>query len=448
MCPPLPCIQAGLCSNRSPITLTQVDMVMLQRTETNPEKLMLVFEPEAAAIYCQKKGARAAYCDQDGSFTSSNYMVVDIGGGTVDLAVHHIDENGQMEVLTLPQGNDCGGTRVNREFEATLKHIIGKEIYSRLCRGKAKPQLDNVIYGEFEEEKVKFGENVDCRQFDQSKGDEEMKIDLNGLLKYVEEDEVQDGLHNYNDPNIQFDDGLLFIKYSRAADFFRPSIDAIVDCVQTNLDNLSKPIDTIYLVGGFGGCRYIYSKIKELVQNRRQRTICVFVPKQPQLAVVIGAVHLGGDPSLIKSRPVDATYGISLSLPFKSGYRKQNLFIESNGRVMCKNLFTPCVLKGETLTFSDVFSLECTPVDCAAHSLPIDLYRTEHTDIQYTPSEPEEDDGSLKHIGVIRVPILGDDPLQETKLEILLDLASTEIQAQVINVNRPDHIVKAIIDYF
>ena len=445
---PLPCIQAGLCSNRSPITLTQVDMVMLQTIETNPEKLMLVFEPEAAAIYCQKKGVSAEYCDQDGSFTSSNYMVVDIGGGTVDLAVHHIDENGQMEVLTLPQGNDCGGTRVNREFETTLNHILGEEVFSKLRGRKAKLQLDNVIYGEFEEEKVKFGENVDCRQFDQSKGDEEMKIDLNGLLKYVEEDEVQDGLHNYNDPNIQFDDGLLFIKYSRAAEFFRPSVDAIVDCVQTNLDNLSKPIDTIYLVGGFGGCRYIYSKIKELVQNRLQQPICVLVPKQQQLAVVIGAVHLGRDPSLIKSRPVDATYGISLSLPFKSGYRKQNLFIESNGRVMCKNLFTPCVLKGETLMFSDVFCLECTPVDHTAHSLPIDLYRTEHTDIQYTPSTPEEDDGSLKHIGVIRVPILGDDPLQETKLEILLDLASTEIQAQVINVNRPDHFVKAIIDYF
>ena len=423
-------------------------MAMLSSTETNPEKLMLVFEPEAAAVYCQKKGVRTKYCDQDGSFTSSNYMVVDIGGGTVDLAVHHIDENGKMEVLTLPQGNDCGGTRVNREFETTLRHILGEEIFSKLCHRKAKPQLDKVIYSEFEEEKVKFGENVDCQQFNQSKGDEEMKIDLNGLLKYVEENEIHKGLHNYNDPNIQIDEEKLFVKYSRAADFFIPSVNAIVDCVQTNLNNLSKPIDTIYLVGGFGGCRYIYSKIKELVQTRLQQTIYVLVPKQQQLAIVIGAVLLGRDPSLIKSRPVDATYGISLSLPFKSGYRKQNLFVDPNGCKMCKNLFTPCVLKGETLTFSDVFSLECTPVDRTAHSLPIDLYRTEYTDIQYTPSTPEEDDGSLKHIGVIRVPILGDDPLQETKLEMLLDLSSTEIQAQVINVNRPNHFVKTIIDYF
>ena len=442
---PLPCIQTGLCSNRSPITLTQVDMAMPQTTETNPEKLMLVFEPEAAAIYCQKKGVSAEYCDQDGSYTyiSSNYMVVDIGGGTVDLAVHHIDENGQMEVLTLPQGNDCGGTRVNREFETTLNHILGKEIFSKLCRGKAKPELDNVSYSEFEEEKVKFGNSVDCRQFDQSKGDEEMNIDLNGLLRRVEEDKIQDGLHNYNDPNIQFDDGKLFIKYSRAAEFFRPSIDAIVDCVQTNLDNLSKPIDTIYLVGGFGGCRYVYSKIDEFVQKRFQQTICVLVPAQPQLAVVIGAVLLGRDPSLIMSRPVDATYGISVSLPFKSGYRRQNLFIEPNGREMCKNVFAPCVLKGETLTFLDVFCLECIPVERVANFLQIDLYKTEYTDIQYTPSTPEEDDGSLKHIGVIRVPTSEDDPLKE----ILLDLSSTEIQVQVINVKRPDHIVRTI-DYF
>ena len=53
-----------------------------------------------------------------------------------------------------------------------------------------------------------------------------------------------------NNPDINFDDELLFINYSKAVEFFRPS----VDCVQTNLNNLSKAIDTIYLVGEFSGC--------------------------------------------------------------------------------------------------------------------------------------------------------------------------------------------------
>lgn len=43
-------------------------------------------------------------------------MVLDIGGSTVDLVVYYFDENGKMEVLTLLQGNDCRGTRANKNL--------------------------------------------------------------------------------------------------------------------------------------------------------------------------------------------------------------------------------------------------------------------------------------------------------------------------------------------
>ena len=441
-------------------------MALIDTNEVNEDKLTLFFEPEAAAIYCQKKGVSAEYCDQDGSFTSSNYMVVDIGGGTVDLAVHHIDENGKMEVLTLPQGNDCGGTRVNREFETTLRHIVGEELFSKLSSEEAHRDFLKTIYSEFEGEKLRFGNEVDCRQLEETIAEKHMSIDINGLLKHARNEFIELA-SKYNNPDISFDDELLFISYSKAIEFFRPSVDAIVDCVQTNLNNLSKPIDTIYLVGGFGGCRYIYSKIKELIatqHDKKLQQIRVFVPEDHKVAVVIGAALSCYDSSLIKSRPADATYGISVSLPFKPGYREQNRYTDSNGQVMCRHVFAPCVLKGEELHPSELFVFsECTPINTSDNSTMIYVFRSDHTDIQYTPSRWEEEDGSVHRIGVIRVPLqtkekvrskvtsashnVGDDM---DKLNIELDFGSTEIQARVTYVGNQDRSkdITTTINYF
>ena len=441
-------------------------MPLIDTNEVNEDKLTLFFEPEAAAIYCQKKGVSAEYCDQDGSFTSSNYMVVDIGGGTVDLAVHHIDENGQMEVLTLPQGNDCGGTRVNREFETTLRHVVGEEIFSKLSSEKAHRDFLKTIYSEFEVEKLIFGNTVDCRRLEETTTEKHMSIDITGLLKHAR-NELIEHASKYNNPDIKFDDDLLFIKYSKAIEFFRPSVDAIVDCVQTNLNNLSKPIDTIYLVGGFGGCKYIYSKIKELIatqQDKDLQQIRVFVPEDHKVAVVMGAALSCYNSSLIKSRPADATYGISVSLPFKPGYREQNRYTDSNGQVMCKHVFAPCVLKGEELHPSEVFVLsECISINTSDNETKIYVFRSNHTDIQYTPSKWEEEDGSVHRIGEICVPLqtkekgrsketstshqAGDDI---DKFNVEFDFGSTEIQARVTYVVSQDRSkdITTTINYF
>ena len=42
-------------------------------------------------------------------------MVLDIGGGTVDITAYQI-EDGVIEVIAIPTGNDCGGTKVNEQF--------------------------------------------------------------------------------------------------------------------------------------------------------------------------------------------------------------------------------------------------------------------------------------------------------------------------------------------
>lgn len=50
--------------------------------------LILALEPEAVALYCRLDSRELTFKQ------GSKYMVVDCGGGTVDIAVHEIDNKG------------------------------------------------------------------------------------------------------------------------------------------------------------------------------------------------------------------------------------------------------------------------------------------------------------------------------------------------------------------
>ena len=93
--------------------------------EEQPEKLSLALEPESTAIFCQKMSHQqlAPYCQVD---AASSYIIVDIGGGTVDISAHCLARNPQTHIRVIhpPTGNDYGGSRVNREFRVFLETMV------------------------------------------------------------------------------------------------------------------------------------------------------------------------------------------------------------------------------------------------------------------------------------------------------------------------------------
>ncbi|XP_019853789.1 PREDICTED: heat shock 70 kDa protein 12A-like [Amphimedon queenslandica] len=97
---------AGLTSDAPGITrFTPVGSPLPRPEEVNPEKLSLALEPEVAAIYAQHQSEVSGTPPQ-------RYMVVDIGGGTVDITVHD-KSNRRISVVLPPMGNTWGGTTIN-----------------------------------------------------------------------------------------------------------------------------------------------------------------------------------------------------------------------------------------------------------------------------------------------------------------------------------------------
>ncbi|MEW5318104.1 MAG: hypothetical protein WDW38_009354 [Sanguina aurantia] len=90
-------------------------------TKVDSPQLMIVLEPEAAALH--------AKVFKSLNMSAGNvFMVVDAGGGTVDVTVHEVEEEAGEVLLAevvSADGDFSGSTFVDRNFEAFYRHEVG-----------------------------------------------------------------------------------------------------------------------------------------------------------------------------------------------------------------------------------------------------------------------------------------------------------------------------------
>ena len=90
------------------------------------DRLTLALEPEAACVACEQENSNLAKGD--------NFMVLDCGGGTIDITMHHVEEKNpvlKLKEIAPPSGGPFGSTYVDLEFEKFLQELIGDEAFAR-----------------------------------------------------------------------------------------------------------------------------------------------------------------------------------------------------------------------------------------------------------------------------------------------------------------------------
>ncbi|CAH1264037.1 HSPA12B [Branchiostoma lanceolatum] len=97
-------------------------------SESKEGQLLIALEPEAAGIFCRRDPTMKQLVDIN---PGDRYMIVDCGGGTVDITVYEISENGKVKEVTTASGGDWGGTKVDEEFLKLLDKIFGADIMAR-----------------------------------------------------------------------------------------------------------------------------------------------------------------------------------------------------------------------------------------------------------------------------------------------------------------------------
>ena len=267
------------------------------------EKLSLALEPESAAIHCQRKATEAGKGEEYVVKTKS-YIVIDIGGGTVDIASHRIVE-GRIEEIVIPVGNFWGGTTVNEEFSKFLQKFVGDPKFSRYVensspeiKARHKADLIKLLYTGFETQKRRFGSGEPGKSY---------VVEFpHSFFKEYEDSLVKTG-KALEDESVEVEDegAVMIINDSKMAEFFKPAIDGIANLIESHLkeNQIACKIDTIYWVGGFGGCKYLRNKLeRELNTVFQHYTYHYPVPPEPELAVIRGATAFRCDPSIVARR--------------------------------------------------------------------------------------------------------------------------------------------------
>ncbi|CAJ0759103.1 20599_t:CDS:2, partial [Entrophospora sp. SA101] len=84
-----------------------------------PDFRVVVAIAEAAALYCMEKLEELRLSE------GSTFMVVDCGGGTVDLTVRKLLSKNKLSEITERSGDLCGSTYVDDEFIVFLENKFG-----------------------------------------------------------------------------------------------------------------------------------------------------------------------------------------------------------------------------------------------------------------------------------------------------------------------------------
>ncbi|KAK3602776.1 hypothetical protein CHS0354_026323 [Potamilus streckersoni] len=118
------------------------------------DQLLIALEPEVASIYCQSfpipmlPGLKNDFVQLQ---PGDKYLILDAGGGTIDVTVHKVHHDGTLRELHAASGGDWGGTKVDKAFNDLLLNIVGNVVMKKVDRNDKWAYLD--LFREFEVKK-------------------------------------------------------------------------------------------------------------------------------------------------------------------------------------------------------------------------------------------------------------------------------------------------------
>ncbi|KAF9207996.1 hypothetical protein BGZ59_010842, partial [Podila verticillata] len=361
-----------------------------------PNRLILISEPEAAAMYCERMVDRFSLKHGD------RFMICDAGGGTVDLIVFEVSEPpGQarhLKEVTRGHGASCGSVFLDANMERLLERKFKR--YRRGIKACGWASLMDTF--------------VDM-----------VKPMFNGQEDVLMQIPQATGLEDLNDSEIGLEDGVLCVSVEEMkAEVFEPVISDVLDLIHKQLHQ-SQNCSAIFLVGGFGSSRYLEERVR---QDFSHLVGLVAVPQRPELAVVRGAVYAGLNTKTINMRVARRWYGVDANMPFEEGVDPESKkIISHDGHIRCKERFSVYVRPGQQIGVD-----ECVSKEYVTWSYPKGLDSPLY--VCNSPNQPKyiTDPGVQKiadfHIPMPEIP--GAQPRTRVVFKLNMYFGLTEVRAE------------------
>lgn len=321
-------------------------------------QILLALEPEAAALYCKNLPDRMLTAAFE---TGTKYMVLDMGGGTVDIVVHKIMEDGTLAEVYKASGGDWGGTIVDAQFKEFVGGLLeNKECFEKLWELAPLDALD--FERDFEAKKRQISSNM--------RGN--IRLQLPSRLKQFANTEVQD----QHKRTLTF--AHMYVQNEQFKSFFTTAKDKIIGILKDILVEL-ETIDFIIFVGGFSGSKFLTDEIKS---DPAFSAINFISPKDPGTVVLQGAVLFGFSPCAVSARICRYSYGIRVLKPFGSKIHPQSKLAIIDGDEVCRDVFHALVYKDELIKYDEERTFKGVSRhrndERKFHSIEVVLYQTKN----------------------------------------------------------------------
>ena len=386
----------------------------------DPDRLLLAQEPAAAALYCAAKGETIL------STPGTRFLVVDAGGGTVDITSYQVADDGRLNELTPATGACTGSDFINEAFmEEVLAEQFGVGTIERILdeqRGAIAGTMDA-----WERAKRAFSPDYT----------DDLVIPLSApFYAALIKERVAGRWRGQDEPATE-----VVVSRQLAASLFDRRINETIGYVEQQLREMRSVSgvtggEVVLLVGGFAESPYLHAKFTGLLADQSVRVI---VPDHPSVAVLAGAVHFAYDPSVFMSWRAPFTVGIGIAQPFREGLDPEDKkIVNSAGQKLCKDRFDIFVANRSAMMTDEPVIRTYRPLKEGQTTLVLPLVSTTRTDPEYVTDPDVEALASLT-IDVTKSFHL---PLAERRIEVAMYLGQTHVrvEARIAHTNEPQSV--------
>ncbi len=392
----------------------------------DPDRLCLVREPEAAALHCLVRGAYVVDSRREPAITKlprgARYMIVDCGGGTIDISAYEVDGYRRLRQIGKMFGGTFGSEFLNRAFitEVLARRIGGIDKIADLARSHQDVLVD--LADEWEKQKL----TVDVvEEAGSVRVKDRLMIPLTRRVYRTLEEVVPDLERRLRES--QNDADFIIVQPSEIVLIFDGVVEKILGEVDKQLAVIAERYGTtaapekILLVGGFAQSRYLQLRLSLRLKDRA----AILVPPDGAEAVLAGAVHFCYDSALISARLSRYTYGFAICLPFEEGKDPEDsrTISEYTGQALCSSRFNRVIAISESVPVDHEYRTVVFPTKRDQSALSIQLFTSTDQDPRYVT----ESTGHGQVTVDISATAGGDVPGEERGVDLVFRFGGAEI---------------------
>ncbi|QDY79554.1 Hsp70 family protein [Streptomyces qinzhouensis] len=345
---------------------------------TEDDRLLLAYEPEAAAHHARVSKVRITRGSTKADLRTpgERFMVVDCGGGTVDITAYENDAKGMMNEIARANGGRLGSNYINQAFQETLltARFGSHEIVEEMRQQQSVAFLE--LLDAWERAKL----HVTADQ------DDHVYLTLPAAIDRFIDDATRQRLSRLQNGVSD----AIAISPSELRSLFESVVPGILNLIDKQLLEMTvnsgskqKAPPTVLLVGGFGNSPYLQEAARVHLAGKAE----VLIPPDPNVAVLFGAVHFCYEPHT-RARRARWTYGVQTSSRFEKGIDPEDLrFTGDLDQELCANRFSVFVNNGDIVPSGREANRRYIPAYATQEALSIPLFVCDSREPRYVTDE-------------------------------------------------------------